>query len=166
MVPSWQRAPSMRTERSQVLWLGPPPSKGIAAEFSRRHLTLTPVDRPLSEQDFKVSCAAIFCFDDKRKGESIGLVKQYATVASDHGLLVVLHANQQREIKLLQAHLISFPDVPTKFVDFPRPTKQFSVKKPGYELAELAARHPTGPAFNPDLEIKGEQPEKSEDAFL
>jgi hypothetical protein len=156
----------MRSERSQVLWLGPPPAKSIAAEFSRRHLTLTAVDRQLSEKDFKVSCAAIFCFDDKRKGESIGLVKQYASMASDHGLLVVLHANEQKEIRLLQAHLTSFPEVPAKFVDFPRPIKQFSVKKPGYELAEMAARHPTGPGFNPDLEIKGEEPEKPEDAFL
>jgi hypothetical protein len=156
----------MTTERTQVLWLGPRPAKSVFNEFERRHLVLTPVNQPLSDKDFKVSCAAIFCFDEKKKGESIGFVKQYVPEASNHGLLVVLHANTQREIRLLQAHLTAFPEVPSRFVDFPRPIKQFSAKKPAHELAEMAARHPVGPGFNPDLRIKGDAPEKEEDIFL
>ena len=156
----------MTTERTQVLWFGPRPAKSVFTEFERRHLVLSPASQAVSDMDFKVSCAAIFCFDEKRKGESIGFVKQYAAQASNHGLLVVLHANTQKEIRILQAHVTAFPEVPSRFVDFPRPIKQFSVKKPAYELAEMAARHPVGPDFNPHLIIRGDAPEKEEDIFL
>jgi uncharacterized protein associated with vWA-MoxR-VMAP ternary system len=156
----------MTTQRTQVLWIGPRPSKNVFAEFERRNLVLTPVRKPLTDDNFRVSRAAIFRFDDEKKGESIGFVKRYASLASDHGLLVILHASSQQEIRMLQAHLTNFPEVPPTFVDFSRPIKQFSVRKPPYELAEMAARHPAGPAFNPDLEISGELPEKEEDLFL
>jgi len=161
----------MNVERTQVLWLGPPPSKSTAAEFERRRLGITVNAGPLSDQDFAVSCAIVFCFDDEQKGESIGLIKQYAAQASDHGLLVVLHANKGAIERILQGHiphsLVSdSSDEIERFPDFPRP--QFSLKRPAHELAELAARHPAGPAFRGprDLEVKGKLPEKESDIFL
>ncbi|HEV3304471.1 MAG TPA: phosphotransferase [Planctomycetaceae bacterium] len=156
----------MTIERTQVLWLGRAPSKTILTEFTRRRLTLTVTNPPLSDRDLSVSRCVVFSFDSKHKGRSIGLVKSWASKAADHGLLVVLHANEKGEDKLLQSHILDFPEVTTRFVDFPRPIKQFSFRKPGYELAELAARHPAGPPLNPDLEIKGEVPTNASDLFL
>ncbi len=156
----------MTTERTQVLWIGAPPSRRVISEFVNRRLTLTVANPPLSEQDFCVSRAVIFSFDSAHKGESIGYVRDYAARAAEHGLLVILHANKKDEDRLLQSHVLNFPDVKSRFVDFPRPIKQFSFKKPGFELAEMAARHPTGPAFNPDLVIQGKVPERDGDIFL
>ena len=166
MVFTGKGAQAVTVERTQVLWLGPSPPETTVTEFKRRRLTLTVAKPPLSDQDFLVSCAVIFCFDSKQKGQSIGLVKTYWAKAAEHGLLVVLHANKKDEDKLLQGHVSDFPEVNARFVDFPRPIKQFSFKRPGYELAELAARHPAGPPFNPTLEIRGKLPEKESDVFL
>jgi hypothetical protein len=156
----------MTIERTQVLWLGRRPPKSTFVEFERRHLRLNVTKGLLSDGDFAVSCAAIFCFDPRNKGNSIGLVEQYASKAAEHGVLVVLHAKDDGEIRLLQAHMLDFPEIMGKFVDFPRPIKQFSIGRPAYELAELAARHPAGPPLNSELEIKGKPPEKETDVFL
>ena len=122
--------------------------------------------RGLSERDFANSRAIVFCFNKKKKGESIGFVKRYATLASQHGLLIVLHAEENRDIRLLQSHLPDFPDVLSKFDDFSRPVRVFSQGRPAYELAELAVRHPVGPRYKADLKIKGQVPENLLDAFL
>jgi hypothetical protein len=156
----------MSVERRQVLWLGPNPSEATVREFKRRNLVLTVATSPVSDQDFLVSRAVIFCFDSKKKGKSIGLIKSYAARAAEHGLLVVLHANEQGEDKVLQGHVVDFPEVNARFIDFPRPIKQFSFRKPAYELAELAARHPVGPPLNVALEIKGKPPTKEGDLLL
>jgi Phosphotransferase enzyme family len=156
----------MTVERTQVLWLGLNPPTTTVTEFRRRRLTLRVAKPPLSDSDFLISCAIIFSFDSKQKGKSIGLVKTYAAKAAEHGLLVILHANKKDEDRLLQSHVLDFPEVKARFVDFPRPIKQFSFKKPGYELAELAARHPIGPPLNIDLDIKGNRPDKESDIFL
>ena len=155
------------SERSQVLWFGPSPSKSYSAEFTRRRLGLTVVKRALSDRDFASSRAIVFCFDKKQKGESIGLVKRYATMASQHGLLIVLHADENRYIRLLQSHLPNFPEVLLKFDDFSRPARLFSLGRPAYEVAELAVRHPVGPRYNSDPNFfKGRPPENLLDAFL
>lgn len=154
--------------RTNVLWLGPDPSQATDTEFQRRGLTLTVKKPPLTEQDFRFSCAIIFCFDSSNKGQSIGLVNDYAMVAAEHGLLVVLHVSKEGEDKLLQGHTVEFPDIQTGLVDLPRPVRVLSFNKEGHALAELAARHPAGPMLNPALKIKGELPEyrKESDSFL
>jgi hypothetical protein len=160
----------MIVERAQVLWLGPSPSKNMFSEFERRRLRITVTSGPLSDRDFAVSRAIVFGFDDRQKGESIGLIQQYARQASEHGLLIIIHANKATTERMLQGHipgsLVSHPGEFERFVDFPRP--QFSLKRPAHELAELAARHPVGPYFSgpSDLEIKGEQPRRATDIFL
>jgi hypothetical protein len=156
----------MTIERTQVLWIGPRPRRSTYAEFERRHLGLTVPKGQLSDQDFALSRAVVFCFDSENKGNSIGLVKEYAAKAAEHGVLVILHATHEDEVRLLQSHIGEFPDVTARFVDFPRPIKQFSMGRPAYELAELAARHPAGPPLNLGLEIKGKPPEKESDRFL
>jgi Ternary complex associated domain 9 len=156
----------MTTERTRVIWLGPPPSRSIVTEFSNRRLTLTVSTPPLSDIDFLVSRAIIFSFDATRKGTSIGLVKDYAARAAEHGLLVVLHAKRKGEDRLFQGHVFDFPTINARFVDFPRPIKQFSFRKPGHELAEMAARHPSGPPLKLDLVIHGKVPERETDVFL
>jgi hypothetical protein len=167
MVAPWEGAFSMTIERTKVLWLGPQPAANTQAEFARRRLTLALTEGPFSDQDFAVSRAIIFCFDNKRKGHSIGLVKEYALKAAEHGLLAVLHANTENQIRVLQSHLPDIPDCPSPFVDLPRPIRQFSIKRPGHELAELAARHLVGPSFGGDdkLKINGELSEEK-DIFL
>lgn len=164
----------MIVERTQTLWLGPPPSKTMLTEFERRRLTITTVTGILSYRDFALSRAIVFCFDEHRKGDSIGSIKQYATQASQHGLLVIVHASRTTDEKMLQGHipdaLVSdLPDEFNRFVDFPRP--QFSLKRPPHELAEMVARHPVGPYFSgpAELEVKGtlpETPKKESDVFL
>jgi hypothetical protein len=163
---AWKVARIMTVERRQVLWIGPRPRKNVVAEFERRHLSIKEPKDTVSDRDFAVSCAVIFCFDEKNKGHSIGQVKQYAAKAANHGAFVIIHAHDEAEIKTLQAHMLKFPEVNARFPDFPRPIKYFSVDRPAYELAELAARHPTGPAYNPDLDIKGTPPAKESDVFL
>lgn len=161
----------MILERSQVLWLGPAPTKTMFAEFESRRLRITVTEGPVSDQDLALSRAIVFSFDEKKKGESIGLIQQYAPQASEHGLLVVVHANKVATERMLQGHipnaLVSdLPEEFERFIDFPRP--QFSLKRPAHELAELAARHPVGPYFSgpANLEVKGKLPEKESDIFL
>lgn len=156
----------MTVERRQVLWIGPRPRKTVLAQFEQRQLTINVLKDALSDQDLAVSCAVIFCFDEKNKGHSIGQVKKYAAKAANHGAVVIIHAHDEGEIKTLQAHILEFPEVHARFPDFPRPIRYFSVDRPAHELAELAARHPAGPAFNSQLEIKGKLPEKESDVFL
>lgn len=161
----------MIVERTQVLWLGPPPSKTMLTEFERRRLTITVVTGDISERNFALSRAIVFCFDEQRKGDSIGAIKQYATQASQHGLLVVVHAARTAAERMLQGHippaLVSdLPEEFDRFADFPRP--QFSLKRPPHELAELVARHPVGPYFSgpADLDVKGTLPKEQSDVFL
>ncbi len=158
----------MTIERTQVLWLGPAPGATARAEFKRRNLTLTLTEGPFSDQDFANSRAVIFCFDPKQKGHSIGLLKNHATRAAEHGLLLIIQANTQEQIKQLQAHILDVPECPSPYPDLPRPMKLFSIKRPGYELAELTARHKVGPPYVADdkLQINGEPPEDDKDIFL
>jgi len=138
----------------------------MAREFKRRGLTLTFPNSALTDDDFLISRAIIFSFDSKHKGESIGTVKTYAPKAAEHGLLVIVHTSESGEDRLIQAHLLDFPEVSARFIDFPRPIKQFSFKKPAYELAEMAARHSVGPPLNPNLLIKGTPPQRESDILL
>jgi len=161
----------MILERSQVLWLGPAPTKTMLAEFERRRLRITVTAGPLSNQDLALSRSIVFSFDENKKGESIGQIQQYASQASEHGLLIVLHAGKVATERMLQGHIPSalvsdLPEEFERFVDFPRP--QFSLKRPAHELAEMAARHPVGPYFSgpANLEVKGNLPEKQSDIFL
>jgi Ternary complex associated domain 9 len=157
--------------RSQVLWLGPAPTKRMLAECERRRLRITVTDGPLSDQDFALSRAIVFSFDESKKGESIGRIKLYASQASEHGLLIVVRATKVADERMLQGHIpgalvADLPEEFERFTDFPRP--QFTLKRPAYELAELAARHPAGPYFTgaSTLAIKGKPPVKQSDIFL
>lgn len=161
----------MIIERTQVLWLGPAPSKITVTEFERRRLRITVTSGPLSDRDFALSRAIVFRFDDKQKGKSIGLIQRYAKQACEHGLLVVIHASGGATERMLQGHVPSplvsdLPEEFERFVEFPRP--HFSLKRPAHELAELAARHPVGPYFSGpgELEIKGKLPTNSSDIFF
>jgi len=156
----------MTVERRQVLWIGRRPGKRTVVEFERRHLSIKVPEDALSDRDFAVSCAVVFSFDEKNKGHSIGQVKRYSGKAADHGSLIIVHARDANQVKIVQAHIRDFPEAKARFPDFPRPIKYFSLDRPPYELAELAARHPAGPAFNSDLDIKGTPPDRDSDVFL
>ena len=161
----------MIVERTQVLWIGPAPSKAILTEFERRRLKITVTADSISDADFAVSRGIVFSFDEKQKGISIGRIKSYARQASEHGLLVVVDGKKASTERILQAHIPSslvsdLPEEFKRFSAFPRP--QFSLGRPAHELAELVARHPVGPYFSgpSDLEVKGKLPERASDLFL
>jgi uncharacterized protein associated with vWA-MoxR-VMAP ternary system len=156
----------MTIERRQVLWIGPAPTNALLVELKRRDLILNFVKQPLVENDFIVSCAIVFCFDVHDKGASIGAINAYASLAGDHGLLIIVRASDDTFIRIAQGHLTTVQDRSPEFSEISRPIKQFAVRAPAYQLAEWVVRHPAGPPLNPALQINGVPSIAAGDSFL
>ncbi len=139
----------MTTERKKVLWFGTSPRAPMRTELKRRGLVEQFYKKgDPSPTDYAVSCAAVFSFDEKRKSEFIGALKTCASVAIDHGLLVVLAADDEDQLKIMQGHL---GDLPTgSFV--------YRINGATHEIPEIVARHPAEPAAELGLDIKGVNP--------
>ena len=149
--------------RVQVIWVGNGPDQDYDREFRQRRLVLKVASGPISEGDIAASCAIVFAFDPRHKGESFGLVDDYFKTAADHGLYIFLKA-EQPDVKLLRARL-KIP-VRSKFEGLPAPQVQFVDGQLSYEIAENAARHLSGGAYNGELILKGATDVDAAQAFL
>lgn len=137
--------PLSMAQRVQVVWLGPKPSAEVLVHFRQRGLTLV-FERPSSDGEFTFSRALVLKVSPLKPGAIERDLREYASIAVDHGLKVLAVADDHTGQNLISSALSRIhEDLDLTRRTAPRP----------YDLAEEIARHQPGPPDHKELEILG-----------
>jgi len=143
-------------QRRKVLWLGEPPDAAVRREFEHRQLVFQECDQEAATKEFPAAVGIVFRFDAKKTPVFKSHLEAIAPAAADHGLLLVVLADDDHSYQKMETALRRSPLRPA-FVKRTAPAE--------HEIAERIARHDPGPAAG-KVEIKGEDVPELTKLFL
>jgi len=134
-------------KRNMVYWVGNNPTESEFLEFARRGLTIRSVE-PTDELDLNLARGIVFCARPPDVGATcrrLDLVER----ALDHGLIVYLVAANDSTQKHLQVAIGAVPFQGPLSGNIRRRTGEI----PPFEIAEVIARHDSGPHAEGALQV-------------
>lgn len=131
-------------EREGVIWFGSDPDPELRDEFDSRGLKITTVATDPDLDQLRGARAVVFQYEKGKPGALMSALRATARAARNHGLQLVVRADEDGSIPQIEA-ILHTEHVPA-LIRTPDPL---------YLLPEGVARYSAGPFTNPGLNIFG-----------